>query len=168
MNGVRGHRDQNSCRCENQTLKAARLFVFYFPPELKRTLFKLNEVLASENIRFSQLKWVKPQALHFFAVLKSEEHPPEDRMVPTLLMKVQNKANVSYVVALKLSLVFTSDASTSASTRALISPRKRGWRKHKHDHKDQNFSFSLCLHLRLRSLASRDNETQHSLFSNSP
>ena len=45
-----------------------------------------------------------------------------------------------------LSLVFTSDASTGASIRLLISQRKQPQWKHKHKHKrkhkDQNFSFS--------------------------
>ena len=58
--------------------------------------------------------------------------------------------------ARELSLVFTSDActiaSTSASIRALISPWKRGWHKHKQKqkdkHKDQNFSFSFSFRLR--------------------
>lgn len=61
-----------------------------------------------------------------------------------------------------LSLVFTSDAITSASVRALISQWKWGSRKHEHKHKDPN-SFSLCWRFCLRSLASCESETQHKL-----
>jgi len=47
-----------------------------------------------------------------------------------------------------LSLVFTSDASTSASTAILISPWKRARLRHKHrqkhKHKVQNLSFFSC------------------------
>ena len=66
-----------------------------------------------------------------------------------------------------LSLVCTSDASTSTSSniRALISSWKPGWRKHKQrrmrKHKDQNISISLCLRFCLRSLALCENKTQH-------
>ena len=52
-------------------------------------------------------------------------------------------------------------AQAQLSIRALISPWKRGWRKHKHKHNVQKFSFSLCLRLCLRSLASCENGTQH-------
>ena len=49
MNGVRRRRDRNLCRHENQTLKVACVFVFYFPLEWKKIVLtcKLNEILAS-------------------------------------------------------------------------------------------------------------------------
>ena len=49
-----------------------------------------------------------------------------------------------------LSLVFTNDASTSASTRALISPWKRAWCKHKHKRKQSSTRIEIFLSLCLR------------------
>ena len=79
-----------------------------------------------------------------------EIHTPMPRTAATPGMCMHPFVKVSL-----LSLVFTSDASTSASisasTRARISLWKRAPRNHKHKHKHkhkrkhQNFSFSMCL-----------------------